>query len=130
MRTDCIHGIIISFCILKEHHLRSKWPGQKTPLSHLNEILALAGSSACVEVGGLGLAAGAQLAAKTVMESHRSLALHWNYLSRCQDLTVYPHMSPCAGANPQTPAGKGLHVRTAHWRLRKRTKDSPCDDLR
>lgn len=32
---------------------------RRPPLSHLSEITALAGSSACVEVGGLGLAAGA-----------------------------------------------------------------------
>lgn len=82
-----------------------------------------------LRVGGLRLAAGAHLAAKTIMESHCSLALHWNHLSQCQYLTVHPHMSPWAGANLQTYTGKGLHVRKVQWRLRKGTKDSPSDDL-
>lgn len=77
------------------------------PLSHLNKIPALLGSLSFVEVGGLSLAAAVQLAAKAVMESPHILALHWKYLSKCQDLTIYPHMRPLGRCYLPDPMEKG-----------------------
>lgn len=81
--------------------LLAHWLG----IRHLNEIKSPGRKLILSVCGGcwgqeLGLTIYAKLLAKTVMESHCSLALHWNYFSWCQDFTVYPHMSPRVWANP------------------------------
>ena len=67
-------------------------------IRHLNEMQSSDGGEAdpvcvcvCVCVYGGCLAVSTELPAKTVMESRRGLALCRNYLSLCQDFTVYPH---------------------------------------